>query len=260
MTRGLIFDYGGTLDTGGQHWGQALWHAYERHRVPVTEAQFREAYVYAERTLGRNTIIRPDFTFRQTLETKLRLQLERLSNLSPLTSHLSPLLEDLYWRTKAVTAHSRQVLETLKERGVPMVLVSNFYGNMPVVLQEFGFDGLFLTVIESAVVGIRKPDPRIFRLGVDALGLSPEEVTVVGDSWDKDMVPACEVGCQAVWLRGEGWEDHGDNDQGDGSYDPVAQATVSRRTVPLIVKATVSRRTVPVISRLDELLEMIEMK
>ena len=76
MTAGLIFDYGGTLDTGGQHWGQALWHAYERHHVPVTEAQFREAYVHAERTLGRNPIIRPDFTFRQTLEKKLQLQLE----------------------------------------------------------------------------------------------------------------------------------------------------------------------------------------
>jgi putative hydrolase of the HAD superfamily len=97
------------------------------------------------------------------------------------------------------------VLEAIKERGLPMVLVSNFYGNMPVVLREFGFDGLFLKVIESAVVGISKPDPRIFLLGVEALGLKPEEVTVVGDSLDKDIIPAREAGCQAVWLRGEGW-------------------------------------------------------
>ena len=85
---GYIFDYGGTLDTGGQHWGQVLWHAYERHHVPVSEAQFREAYVHAERMLGSQHIIQPDFTFRQTLEAKLRLQLEYLGNLSPLTSHL----------------------------------------------------------------------------------------------------------------------------------------------------------------------------
>ena len=212
MTAGLIFDYGGTLDTGGQHWGQAIWHAYERHHVPVTEDQFREAYVHAERMLGRNLIIRPDFTFRQTLEAKLRLQLEYLGNLSPLTSQQSliqsmgsSLLDDLYERTKAETAHSRQVLEALKERDLPMVLVSNFYGNMPVVLREFGFDGLFLRVVESAVVGIRKPDPRIFLLGVEALGLKPEEVMVVGDSLDKDIIPAREAGCHAVWLRGEGW-------------------------------------------------------
>lgn len=205
MTAGYIFDYGGTLDTGGQHWGMALWHAYERHHVPVTEAQFREAYVHAERTLGRNPIIRPSDTFRQTLEAKLRLQLTYLGNLSPLVSYLSPLLDDLYERTKTMTAQSRKVLQALKDRGLPMVLVSNFYGNMPVVLREFGFDGLFLAVVESSVVGIRKPDSRIFRLGVEALGLKPEEVTVVGDSLEKDIIPAREVGCQTVWLSGEGW-------------------------------------------------------
>ena len=203
MTAGYIFDYGGTLDTGGQHWGQVLWHAYERHRVPVSEAQFREAYVYAERTLGRNPIIRPDFTFRQTLETKLRLQLEYLGIRNE--KFRQTILDDLYERTKAMTAQSREVLLQLKELGLPMVLVSNFYGNIHTVLHEFGFDGLFLKVIESAVVGIRKPDPRIFLLGVEALGLKPEEVTVVGDSLDKDIIPAHEVGCQTIWLRGEGW-------------------------------------------------------
>ena len=88
-----------------------------------------------------------------------------------------------------------------------MVLVSNFYGNISVVLQEFGFVGLFQEVIESAVVGVRKPDPRIFTLGVEALGLKPEEVAVVGDSMDKDIIPAKQAGCQTVWFKGEGWTD-----------------------------------------------------
>ena len=59
MVKGYIFDYGGTLDTCGNHWGKVLWHAYERQQVPVSEEQFREAYVYAERTLGRNPIVLP---------------------------------------------------------------------------------------------------------------------------------------------------------------------------------------------------------
>ena len=231
MTAGYIFDYGGTLDTGGQHWGQVLWHAYERHQVPVTEVQFREAYVYAERTLGRNPIIRPDFTFRQTLETKLRLQLEYLGMRNE--KFRQTILDDLYERTKAMTAQSREVLLQLKELGLPMVLVSNFYGNIHTVLHEFGFDGLFLKVIESAVVGIRKPDPRIFLLGVEALGLKPEEVTVVGDSLDKDIIPAHEVGCQTIWLRGEGWTSASHN--GDCPYCETINA-------------------------LDEILEMIKTK
>ena len=231
MTAGYIFDYGGTLDTGGQHWGQVLWHAYERHQVPVTEVQFRKAYVYAERTLGRNPVIRPDFTFRQTLETKLRLQQEYLKVENE--KYWQTILDDLYERTKTMTAQSREVLLQLKDHGLPMVLVSNFYGNMHTVLHEFGFDGLFHKVIESAVVGIRKPDPRIFLLGVEALGLKPEEVTVVGDSLDKDIMPAHEAGCQTIWLRGEGWTSASHN--GDCPYCETINA-------------------------LDEILEMIKTK
>ena len=201
-TRGYIFDYGGTLDTGGCHWGKMFWHAYQQVGVPISEPQFREAYVYAERTLGSTPVIRPDFTFRQTLETKLRLQLGALG-LSPM-SLLGPIADRLYTSVLRHTAHSREVLQQME---MPKVLVSNFYGNMPTVLQEFGFDGLFQYVVESAVVGIRKPDPRIFLLGVEALGLQPEEVTVVGDSVAKDIIPAKAAGCQTIWLRGEQWTD-----------------------------------------------------
>lgn len=236
MTAGYIFDYGGTLDTGGQHWGQALWHAYERHQVPVSEAQFREAYVHAERTLGSQQIIQPTDTFHTTLETKIRLQLDYLGHLSPLTSYLSPILDDLYAKTIEQTARSREVLMQLKALR-PLVLVSNFYGNMNVVLREFGLDQIFQTVIESAVVGVRKPDPRIFLLGVEALGLKPEEVTVVGDSWDKDIIPAHQAGCQTVWLKGEGWAPA--SHKGDcPCCDPCCE----------------------VIASLDELLEMIKTK
>lgn len=206
-TRGYIFDYGGTLDTGGCHWGKTIWHAYQQVGVPVGEAQFREAYVYAERMLGRNPIIQPDFTFRQTLEEKLRIELDYLSSaLSAPSSYIQPLASHLYASVLRHTAHSREVLQQLCQT-YPLVLVSNFYGNMPTVLREFGFDGLFAQVVESAVVGIRKPDSRIFLLGVEALGLQPSEVTVVGDSMEKDIIPAKKAGCQTVWLRGEQWTD-----------------------------------------------------
>jgi len=202
MIKGYIFDYGGTLDTGGQHWGKVIWHAYERQHVPISEAAFREAYVHAERTLGRNPIIQPDFTFRRTLEEKLRIELDFLR----LPQYQQAVVDDLYALTCAETARSREVLLQLRER-YPMVLVSNFYGNIATVLREFRLDGIFQTIVESAVVGVRKPDPRIFTLGVEALGLRPDEVIVVGDSMDKDIIPARQAGCHTVWFQGEGWTD-----------------------------------------------------
>lgn len=206
MIKGYIFDYGGTLDTGGQHWGKVIWHAYEHLQVPVSETDFRDAYVHAERTLGKNPIIQPDFTFYKTLETKIRLQLEYLqtSYITPLTSYIIPLTSYLYEATVAETSKSREVLLSLKKQ-YPMVLVSNFYGNIATVLKEFKLDGIFDTIIESAVVGVRKPDPQIFTLGVEALGMQPDEVVVVGDSMDKDIIPASKAGCHTVWFKGEGW-------------------------------------------------------
>lgn len=207
MIKGFIFDYGGTLDTGGQHWGKVIWHAYERQQVPVSEEAFRDAYVHAERTLGRNPIIQPDFTFYKTIETKIRIQLEYLqekNDVSSVSSYLKPLTDSLYEATVKETAKSREVLLQLKQQ-YPMVLVSNFYGNIATVLQEFKLDGIFDKIIESAVVGVRKPDPQIFTLGVEALGMRPDEVVVVGDSMDKDIIPAVKAGCHTVWFKGEGW-------------------------------------------------------
>ena len=206
-SQGYIFDYGGTLDTGGCHWGRVIWHAYERCAVPVSEELFREAYVYAEKELGRNPIIQPDYTFRRTLDVKLRIEMEyiaaKLNGFHP-KEYRPAVLDCLYNNVKAETARSRKVLLKLKEQ-CPLVLVSNFYGNLNTVLQEFSLDDIFLSVIESAVVGIRKPNPQIFTLGVEALGLQPEQITVVGDSYDKDIIPGKQAGCRTVWLKGEGW-------------------------------------------------------
>ena len=207
MIKGFIFDYGGTLDTGGQHWGKVIWHAYERQQVPVSEEAFRDAYVHAERTLGKNPIIQPDFTFYKTIENKIRIQLEYLqekNDVSSVSFYLKPLTDSLYEATVKETAKSREVLLQLKQQ-YPMVLVSNFYGNIATVLKEFKLDGIFDTIIESAVVGVRKPDPQIFTLGVEALGMQPDEVVVVGDSMDKDIIPAGKAGCHTVWFKGEGW-------------------------------------------------------
>ena len=89
----------------------------------------------------------------------------------------------------------------------PLVLVTNFYGNMNSVLKEFGIDRYFAGIVESAVEGVRKPNPDIFRIAVNRLGVLPADTVMIGDSLSKDILPAMEVGCKSVWLKGEQWED-----------------------------------------------------
>ncbi len=227
--KGVIFDYGGTLDSGGDHWSEVIWKAWQAAGVPSTKEDFREAYVWTERELAKTRHILPEHNFLDLLRIKMRLELEELAriyerrikagetegslkqdeiSLSELLERKSELAEETarycYRSAREWIEKSRPVLEYLYKK-YPMVLVSNFYGNVETVLSDFDLSRYFQKVIESAVVGVRKPDPAIFGLGVEALGLKPEEVLVVGDSLTKDILPSESLGCQTAWLKGKGW-------------------------------------------------------
>ncbi len=209
--RGILFDYGGTLDTDARHWAHVLWDGYCKAGVPITEQQFREAYVYGERALARTPVILPEDNFLTLLQKKVDLEMMALLETGAWIAD-KKMVEDKsrivaqfgYDYAQRTTSKSREVLETLCKY-YPMVMVSNFYGNLQAILQDYGLERFFHDVVESAVVGVRKPHPDIFRLGVEALGLPANEVLVVGDSYDKDILPAMEAGCRTVWFKGEGW-------------------------------------------------------
>lgn len=253
--KGIIFDYGGTLDTRGDHWSEVLWQGYEHFGIGVADDEevepgvsihkqaFRDAYVYGERALAVNPIVTPDFHFEDILREKLILELNFLAGkelletgkddsekqaklgnpgkdsdasseslfLSLSDSEIHQIAVDMAHyinaKTLALLNENKQVLEHLKQKGYPMVLVSNFYGNINQVLKDAGIDGYFKEVIESAVVGVRKPNPAIFALGVCALDLPASQVLVVGDTYGKDIVPAHKLGCHTLWIKGLQWEE-----------------------------------------------------
>lgn len=208
--KAIIFDYGGTLDTGARHWASVLWEGFSQAFVPVSETQFREAYVFAERALAKAPIICPEDNFHTLLLKKTNIETEELVR----QKYWSPSETERMAAVKTISDYcynyavetldtSRKVLEQLKKQ-YKLVLVSNFYGNIGTILKDFNLE-YFEDVIESAVVGVRKPDPEIYRMGVRATGFPAEEVAVVGDSYGKDIVPAKLVGCKAIWMKGESW-------------------------------------------------------
>ena len=71
---GLIFDYGGTLDTNSVHWSEVLWKGYQNAGVPVTKDVFRDAYVHGERTLAKNHIIKTHHNFLDLLKIKVEIE------------------------------------------------------------------------------------------------------------------------------------------------------------------------------------------
>ena len=212
--KGIIFDYGGTLDSGGDHWSEVIWRAYQQAGVEVDKNDFRDAYVAAERELARTRHILPEHNFGDLLLIKMRIELQWLAEKSLFPeSEVELKAKEIalicYKFAKSKVSESIPVLEALSKK-YKLELVSNFYGNIETVLNDFGVAGFFPRIVESAVVGVRKPDQEIFRLGVKDLGLSPEEVVVVGDSYRKDIEPAIKAGCSAVWIKGKGWTEEED--------------------------------------------------
>jgi FMN phosphatase YigB (HAD superfamily) len=211
MIKALIFDYGGTLDTDGRHWFPVLWEAYSRAGAPFGREIFRDAYIYGERMLEARRIIDAADDFRETLVKKCRLHLEYclINNLiGPDEFGYAKLVEavaaDCDGSARRGTSEARRILELLAER-YPMAVIANFYGNLDRVLKVYGLDGLFSHVIDSTIVGIRKPDPSIFSLAIEKIGLDPGEIAVVGDSFENDIAPARGLGCEVFWLGGVGW-------------------------------------------------------
>jgi putative hydrolase of the HAD superfamily len=106
-----------------------------------------------------------------------------------------------------VAPGSREGIRKLADAGVRLGLISNADGLIGERLREFeilqvgpGLGAEVDCVIDSGVVGVMKPDPRIFRLALDAMGLEPTDAWYVGDIPGIDVVGPWRAGIKPVLL------------------------------------------------------------
>lgn len=91
-----------------------------------------------------------------------------------------------------------KALQRARDAGLIVGVISNSNGSVQRALEEAGLAAHLQFVIDSSVVGIAKPDPRIFDLSVRAAGTTPEQTVYVGDSYFVDVVGARRAGLGAV--------------------------------------------------------------
>lgn len=215
--KALIFDFGGTLDTDGTHWSEVFREAYQRFVINVTKDSFNNAYVYAE-DLMKNSVVKSD-TFLTTLNKQISFQFEyllknKLMNESNIEKMKNDLTEYCYSQVTETIPSVKSILKSLHQN-YQLALVSNFYGNINTVLNELSIHQYFNSIVDSFDVNVRKPDPKIFQIAIDELGIMPYESVVIGDSYDRDIVPAKILGCKTIWLKGKSWTDAKDISSAD---------------------------------------------
>lgn len=214
--KNIIFDYGGTLDTHGIHWSEMFWEAYQYFHLPVDKENFRKAFVYSERYIPN--VIKHDFGLEKTYKTQIYYQFKYLES-NNLLSGFSYLIHDkmvshLVRQVKKNIEITKLTLEIL-EKDYTLGLISNYYGNVEKVLEELHILKHFKEVIDSTIVGVRKPHNEIFEIALNKLGAKANETIMVGDSYVNDITPAKLLGCKTIWLKGKGWSEVEDTSNAD---------------------------------------------
>ena len=100
------------------------------------------------------------------------------------------------------------MLEKLKERKLPMGMITNGYGQFQMDnIMALGIEDYFQTILISEWEDVKKPDSQIFLRAADKLGLQPNECVFIGDHPNNDVLAAKHVGMTGIWKKDVQWED-----------------------------------------------------
>lgn len=216
----VLLDFGGTLDSEGLHWSTQFALAFDAAQAVVTRDALDRAFLEADRELEGLADIAA-IGLRGHVEEQAR-RMTRLLGLSD-PALAGRVAERFLARAGAHLRRNLGLLALYRDR-VQFGLVSNFTPNLDRILEETGLAGVLDTVVCSARVGLRKPDPAIFRLALANLGVEPAEAVMIGDSLVSDIMPARSLGLTTIWIRGDRVFGRGDERAADHVAPDFAHA------------------------------------
>ncbi len=210
----LLFDFGGTLDVPGCHWLDRFLEHYRQAGLLLGREELDRAYALATEVAYRQTAVRR-MNLSELLRHLVDMQLDELLQRGPakLRARLAEagaagrdrlagqISGGFVAQSRASLARAHSVLSKLASL-YRIGVVSNFYGNLDRVLDQAGLADLIDTAVDSVQVDAFKPDPRIFEVALERLGIPASRAAMIGDSPDKDCAPAKRLGMVTVWLRG----------------------------------------------------------
>ena len=195
MNSALLFDFGGTLDADGLSWKDRFQCLFEAEGLAGEAARFDPVFYAADDALVGTV---PESLSLE--DTVCRVADGVARALRPADASLGVRVAARFLAdARACAAANAPVLERLARR-FRLGVVSNFYGNLATVCANIKVRQYFGVIVDSARVGLSKPDPRMFVTAVEALGIQPSRAIMVGDSLARDMVGARAAGMAHIWL------------------------------------------------------------
>jgi HAD superfamily hydrolase (TIGR01549 family) len=199
MIRAILFDMGGTLDGDGLHWLDRFAALYENFGLRLPRETVRGAFDQAERRSSLDENI-SSANFAEMIGHHVKWQLAHLGLTDRRLEQY--LIEGFIAPVRQAAAANAQLLADLVARGFELGVVSNGCGNVDKLCADFGYAPYLSVVVDSRRVALYKPDPAIFLHAAKELRGAPETMMMVGDSFDRDVLPAKKAGMKTAWLEG----------------------------------------------------------
>jgi HAD superfamily hydrolase (TIGR01549 family) len=196
--RAILFDFGGTLDSDGEHWLDRFYELYEQAGLNLPRDQIKRAFYHADQLCcGDPQVV--SMGLRSLMKHHVRVQFAAL-NLKDLPKE-EEIIERFCTKTEQALRRNAGLLKRLKSV-YRLGIISNFYGNVATLCREAGLADSLEVILDSTEIGVSKPDPEIFRIAVRKLNLVPAQTVFVGDSYERDITPAQQLGLRTIWLKG----------------------------------------------------------
>lgn len=187
--KAVTFDIGGIIYSDDV-FKRAIYGALEGLAGKINGARFEEIYMEHLKSQSGSLRSKLCLEFLGSLEAKDELMV-RATELWKFSD------ADLY-------DDARGCIQQMREQGCAIGIVANQAATVVNSLTAHGIAPLIDFMGVSALVGLEKPDPEIFRKAINALGCAPEQIVHVGNRLDTDVLPAQGLGMRTAWiLRGE---------------------------------------------------------
>lgn len=181
-----------------------------RHVMTTAEA-LSESEAIARTTIDRR--VREGGRTSEAWRDYFRILLTRVGAPPERAEEIIDTLAEAHQRVGLWTVAIDGAVETVRElkaAGYRLGVVSNAEGRVEHDLMGAGFAGLFDTVVDSHVVGVEKPDPRIFHIALERMKVEASSAVFLGDVPAVDVAGATAAGLTPFLLDRHGlYADHG---------------------------------------------------
>ncbi|MCO5142390.1 MAG: HAD family hydrolase [Oligoflexia bacterium] len=191
----IFFDFGGCLDAPGIHTRKLFWQAATQVGFLVSEREhFQEAYTKADQQMMSSGEAK-EMSLEQFNEHNAKLILNFLSKKGR-EKELSDIVTKKMSEYISLSKSQLEKYRALYEYAI----ISNFTGNLKVILEEYGMLSFFYSITESFYVGASKPDLKIFEYALKQSGAKAEDSYYIGDNPKNDIDPGNKIGFKTALI------------------------------------------------------------